>query len=303
MRNKHLAISVVLLIGFALIATLMGCVQRPLLSSPGSIPSNLSGVLSGKEIMVFAGSASKPALDRAAMAFEERTRAKVYVTYGGSGTVLSQMELSRSGDIYIPGSPDYLVKAEKKNVTDPDTTGILAYLVPAICVQPGNPKGIRSLSDMCKPGITIGIGNPKVVCVGLYAVEILDAAHLLADIRNNIVTETASCEATASLISLRSVDAIIGWSVFHEWDPDNIEVVNIEPEQIKRLAYIPAVISTYSGEKEAAGEFIGFLTSETGQAFFRQCGYQVTESEARRFAPNAQIGGEYTLPDSYRLLD
>ena len=189
---------------------------------------------SAHEISVFAGSASKPALDEAASAFEKQTGVKVYLTYGGSGTVLSQMELSKTGDIYIPGSPDYLVKSESKKITDPTSTKIVAYLVPAICVQSGNPKNIQSLSDLAKPGIKVGIGNPTTVCVGLYAIEILDNNHLLADVYKNIVTQAASCDNTATLISLKSVDAVMGWGVFHNWDPKNIDTVYLKPEQITR---------------------------------------------------------------------
>ena len=88
--------------------------------------------------MVFAGAASIPPLDEAAEAFKKQTGIQVYCTYGGSGTVLSQMELSKTGDLYIPGSPDYIPKAERKQVTDPGSTRIIAYLVPVIAVQKGN---------------------------------------------------------------------------------------------------------------------------------------------------------------------
>jgi molybdate transport system substrate-binding protein len=284
-------------LGMILIATVSGCQSN----SPAS-SSNIGSQALNKELTVFAGSASKPALDEAAKAFEQQTGIKVYMTYGGSGTVLSQMELSKTGDIYIPGSPDYLAKAEKDKVVDPNTTKIVAYLIPAICVQSSNPKNIQSLSDLAKSGIKVGIGNPTTVCVGLYAIEILDYNHLLADVNKNILTQAASCDNTATLISLKSVDAVMGWSVFHDWNPNNIDTVYLKPEQMPRLAYIPAAISTFTREKESAGAFINFLTSKTGQDIFKKWGYDVTETEARKYAPNAQIGGEYTLPDSYIRL-
>src|SRR4030042_5786959 len=112
--------------------------------------------------------------------------------------MLSQMELSKSGDLYIPGSPDYMVKAEKKDVIDPPSVQKIAYLVPVIAVQHGNPKNIQSLADLAKPGIEVGIGNPAAVCVGLYAVEILDYNHLLADVSPNIVTQAESWEKKAT---------------------------------------------------------------------------------------------------------
>jgi molybdate transport system substrate-binding protein len=94
----------------------------------------------------------------------------------------------------------------------------------------------------------------------------------------------------------------MGWSVFHDWDPKNIDTVYLKPEQISRLAYIPAAISTFTKEKEAAAAFMNFLASPTGQEIFRKWGYDVTETEARKYAPDAKIGGEYQIPDSFKAL-
>jgi molybdate transport system substrate-binding protein len=257
-----------------------------------------------KEITVFAGSASKPPLDEAAKIFEKQTGIKVYITYGGSGTVLSQMELSKSGDVYIPGSPDFMIKAETKKIIDPATTKIIAYLIPAIAVQHGNPSHIASLSDLAKPGIKVGIGNPSSVCVGLYAIEILEYNHLLAEVNKNIITQAPSCDATATLISLKldDINAVMGWDVFHFWDPAKIDVVYLKPEQTPRIAYIPAAISTFTKDSESSTEFVNFLVSKPAMDIFSKWGYNVTEGDARQFAPNAQIGGVYTLPAEYAPL-
>jgi molybdate transport system substrate-binding protein len=125
---------------------------------------------------------------------------------------------------------------------------------------------------------------------------------LLTDVYPNIVTQATSCDATATLISLKSVDAILGWSVFQNWDPKNIECVLLKPEQLPRLAYIPAAVSTFSKDKTLATQFINFLVSSAGQDIFKKWGYNVTEAEARQFAPEAEIGGEYQLPEAYKAL-
>jgi molybdate transport system substrate-binding protein len=281
MRVKYIPIILASFIGIILLVSLIGCSKQmisrnrsPSATQPNATSGNPSNIpLSKKEIMVFAGSASKPALDEAAIAFEKQTGVKVYLTYGGSGTVLSQMELSKTGDIYIPGSPDYMMKAENKKIIDPTSTKIVAYLIPAINVQAGNPQNILSLSDLAKPGIKVGIGNPTTVCVGLYAIEILDSNNQLPDVYKNIVTQASSCDNTATLISLKSVDAVMGWSVFHDWDPQNIDTVYLEAKQIPRLAYIPASISNFAREKEEATAFLNFLTSPTGQEIFQKWGY------------------------------
>ena len=255
-----------------------------------------------KSLTIFAGAASKPALDEAGAVFTKQTGIRVYFNYSGSGTMLSQMKLSQSGDLYIPGSPDYIVKAERDNLIDSKSVKIISYLIPVIAVQKGNPKNIQSLSDLAKPGIRVAIANPEAVCLGLYAVEILEYNRLLADVAKNIVTYAESCEKTATLISLKSVDAVIGWHVFHDWDPENIDVVYLKPEQLPRLGYIPVAISSFVKDRESAQMFVDFLLSKPGQDIFKKWGYIATENEARKFAPEAEIGGEYKLPESYRSL-
>ena len=265
--------------------------------SGGSVPA--------KTITVFAGSASQPPLEEAAKVFQQKTGISVTYSFGGSGTVLSQMILSKSGDVYIPGSPDYLIKAQAQGVVKTGDGGIvLSYLVPAILVQKGNPKNIKTLSDLLRPDVSVGIGNPASVCVGLYAVEVFDHNGLLESIKQagTIKTYADSCEKTAALIALKAVDAVIGWGVFASWNPDTTDVVYLSASELSRLAYVPAVISTYAQDRASSQTFIDFLVSKEGRAIFAKYGYQVTEDEARKFAPNAAIGGEYKLPEGFTSL-
>jgi molybdate transport system substrate-binding protein len=252
---------------------------------------------SQEKIAVFAGSAGKPALEEAAIAFEEKTQIKVELIFGGSGTVLSQMKISKSGDVYIPGSPDYMAKAFKEGVVE-DAGKIIAYLVPAIIVQKGNPKNIKTLGDLAKPGVRVGIADPNSVCVGQYAVEILKHNLLYEDIAKNIVVYAESCSKTASIIAMGNVDAVIGWDVFHSWNPDKTEIIYIEPYgKIPKLAYIPASVSKYAKNRDAAKSFINFLISGEGQKYFKKWGYVTSEEEAKKFAPDAVV------PTVFELLE
>ena len=68
---------------------------------------------SSKRILVFAGAASKPATEDTVKIFKEKTGIAVDVIFGGSGFVLSQMKLAKKGDIYFPGSSDFMEMAER----------------------------------------------------------------------------------------------------------------------------------------------------------------------------------------------
>jgi len=263
------------------------------------ISSGTVSFASNEKILAFCGAASKPAMEEAAEIFQKQTGIKVDLNFGGSGTMLSQMKMARRGDVYIPGSPDYMVKAEREGLVDPKSIKILTFLLPAIGVQTGNPKGIKSLEDLAKPGIKVGIGNPESVCVGLYAVELLQKNKLLRDVSKNIVTHASSCAATEALITMKKVDAVIGWEVFSNWNPGKIETIFLKASEIPRIAYIPAGISTYATNRVASQKFIDFLTLGEGRKIFTKWGYAVTEQDVRRYAPNALIGGEYLLPKDW----
>jgi len=259
---------------------------------------------SSKRLLIFAGAASKPATEEAIKAFQEKTGILVDVTFGGSGFVLAQMKLAKKGDLYFPGSSDFMEMAKKEGLVFPESEKILVYLVPAINVQKGNPKKIYSLKDLAKDDIRVAIANPETVCVGIYAVEIIEKNLSPSEkekFKKNVVNYTESCEKTANAISLKAVDAVIGWRVFHYWDPERIETIYLKPEEVSRIGYIPIAISKFTQDKMLAQKFIDFLLSPQGKVIFQKHHYLMDLNEAIRYTkPNTPVGGEYVLPNNWR---
>lgn len=235
-----------------------------------AIPNTQS---SSEGILIFAGSASKPPTEEVVRVFQKKTGIHVDVIFGGSGFVLSQMKLGKKGDLYFPGSSDFMEKAKKEALVFPESEKLVVYLVPSINVQKGNPKGIHSLKDLTRDGIRVAIANPEMVCVGLYAVEIIEKNLTPADkekFRRNLVNYTESCEKTAVAISLKAVDAVLGWEVFHYWDPDRIETIYLKPDEISRIGYLPIAISKYTRDRSSAQKFIDFLLTRGRQGYFSE---------------------------------
>jgi molybdate transport system substrate-binding protein len=257
-----------------------------------------------KRIMVYAGAASKPATEEVIKHFEQTTGTAVDVIFGGSGFVLSQMKLSKIGDLFFPGSSDFMELAKREGLVFPESERIVVYLIPAINVQKGNPKRIYSLRDLTKEGVRVAIANPEMVCVGTYAVEIIEknlAPSEKKTFKKNLVNYTESCEKTATVISLKAVDAVIGWEVFQHWDPERIETILLKPEILSRIGYIPIAISKFTNDKPLAQSFIDFLLSPRGNEAFQKYHYIMNVQGARRFTrPDTPVGGEYLLPEEWK---
>jgi molybdate transport system substrate-binding protein len=252
-----------------------------------------------ESLLIFAGSVSKPVLEEINRNFENENKVKVEINFGGSGTILSQMKLAKKGDIYIPGSSDFMEKAKKENLILPETEERIAYLIPCICVRKDNPKNINSLEDLADKDVRLGIGVPQTVCAGLYAVEIIEASGLKEKIKPRIVTYSESCEKTASLLVMKNVDVVFGWSVFENWAPDKIKSIPVELKYLKRIGYIPAAVSIYCKNKELALQYIQYLKTSEARKIFRKNGYTTDTDEVKKNYPGVEIGGIYSLLEGW----
>jgi molybdate transport system substrate-binding protein len=258
---------------------------------------------SAESLLVFAGAASKPPTEEAAKLYEQKTGVKVDLVFGGSGSVLAQMKLAKQGDIYFPGSSDYMEKAKRAGDVFADSEKAIVYLIPAIDVAKGNPLGIHALRDLTRPGLRVAIGNPETVCLGVYAVEIIEKEFSAAEkaaFQRNLINYTESCEKTATAISLKMADAVIGWSVLEHWDPARIETVRLQAAQVQRIGYIPIAVSKFTKNNAAARRFIDFLAGPEGRKIFARHKYFTTAEEAKAWlGASKPVGGEYAVPPEW----
>jgi molybdate transport system substrate-binding protein len=213
------------------------------------------------------------------------------------------MKLAKEGDIYFPGSSDYMEKAKRDGDVLPESERVVVYLVSAINVPRGNPLDIRRLQDLARPGLKVAIADPEGVCVGAYAVEVVTKSLPPEEqraVRDNIINYTESCEKTATAISLKMADAVIGWSVFEHWDSDRIETVPLAKEEIPRIGYIPIAISRFTKDRDAAQAFIDFLTGPEGRAVYARHKYFASAEEAAAYIGESKpVGGEYEVPNDW----
>lgn len=263
-------------IGFLLsifVALAVGCARK---SGTGVTPASAPPAKVEKaSLMVFAGAANKPPLTELCQDFEKANNCVVNVTFAGSGMLLTQITTEKVGDVYVPGSDDFMQKGKEKGAIDAASERLVAWLVPVINVAKGNPKGIKGLEDLAKPGVKVCLADAKAVCLGAVADQILQAAGLEERVKKNVVTYALSCEEVENRVETGEVDAAIGWDVFDHWAPEKIENVPI-PKVARR--YISAAVVAFSSQKELAQKFVDFVSSSQGNAVYSKYGYTVPVS-------------------------
>jgi molybdate transport system substrate-binding protein len=265
-RNQYLVAVTILLVLLALIMS-----------------SGVSCSTAQTRLSIFAAAGAKPALDEIAQKFEEKYGMTVEISYGGGGEVLNQMALSHSGDIYLAPEQSFMEVAATKQAIYPETIKGIAYMIPVIAVQKGNPRNILTLADLARPGIRVGVTRPETTLLGKYAPEIFSKAGLTEAIGSNTVTEAVRPDSLLTMLVMGQVDAGIIWHFYQLQAPDKIEIIYLAPEQLTGIGEMQIAVASYSQNQKAAQQFIDFTTSSNGQEIFKKLGYFTDAEDVRRY--------------------
>jgi molybdate transport system substrate-binding protein len=255
------------------------------------------------ELMVFCGAAFKRPIEDIQELFQTKTGIKLNMIYAGVGTLFSQMLFAKQGDIFVAPSPDIMEKAAAKGLLIKGSVKNLGYVVPCINVVKGNPKNIKALKDLARPGLKVAIGNPELVYVGTLAVELIEK-NLTKEEKNsfraNIVTFAEDFNKLSTYLILKQVDAIIGFHYLEGWYPDKVETIKLNPDQIQRIGSGKIGILTNSNKKELSQKFVDFVTSDEAKTIFHKYKYFGSPDEAFTWIGEKKpVGGEYPIPKEW----
>jgi accessory colonization factor AcfC len=215
-----------------------------------------------------------PAMKEAADAFSRSHGARVEVTGGPTDTWIEKARAD--ADVVFSGSEHMMtdfVKAMDGRIDE--STIVALYLRPsAILVRPGNPKKVRDLPDLAKPGLKVlvvqGAGQ-----TGMWE----DMAGkqgelgLLRALRKNIAAHAANTGVAKQLWTQdKTFDA---WIVYNIWHVANPGIADLVPVSEKYVVYrgCGVALTTRGKAKAAAARFAEFLQSKEGAAIFAKWGW------------------------------
>lgn len=223
-----------------------------------------------KTLRLFCGAGIRPPVDEIIKLFRDETGIEVKPTYAGSGVLLTQIQLNRQGDLYMPGDEVFISRAESKGLISEKRD--VAYFVPVILVQKGNPRGIKSIADLAKPGIKVAMGDVKACAVGGVSEKILKKAGIEDQVKKNVVYTGVTVQELGNAVKLKTVDAAIVWDATAKFYPNTAEAIRIPKEQ-NVIVRIPIGILSFSEHKKEARKFLDFITTERARRIFERHGY------------------------------
>ena len=178
-----------------------------------------------KTLLFYCAAGMKPAISKIAKNYYDAHGIQINIQYGGSGTLLANLRISRKGDLYLAADQSYMEKAKSYKLIN--ETQALANLYPVIGVKRGNPLSIYSLSDLKKEGVRLAFGNPSAASIGRQTKKLLLKAGQWEDIQKNIMVLKPIVNDLANDLKIGAVDAVIIWDAIGKQYPE-IENIAIE---------------------------------------------------------------------------
>lgn len=121
------------------------------------------------EIHLMAGAMLKPGIEEAVTAFEARERVTVRRVYNGCGILVAQMKTGNVPDAYFSCDVTFM-----RTVQERFEPAVNVSRNPMVLLVPrGNPKGVKTLADLARSGLKIGLAHPQNSALGALTEQML----------------------------------------------------------------------------------------------------------------------------------
>jgi molybdate transport system substrate-binding protein len=259
MRRIRLALLAVL--ALTLFASACGNDSTTATTTTGTVTVTVTG-----DLTVFGAASLTESFKAIGAAFEkDNPGAKVTFNFGASSTLVTQITQGAPVDVYASADAANMKKlTDAGGAVDPTTFATNRL---QIIVGKGNPKGITTVADLAKPGLTVVTCGPEVP-IGKYAADVFTKAgvtvtpkSLEADVKG-IVNKVTLGEADAGIVYATDVkaagDKAVGVAI-----PDNLNTIATYP-----------IVTTKDAKNGAAAEaFVKFVAGSTGRGILVTYGF------------------------------
>lgn len=229
------------------------------------------------EMLFHAGVGQRSSLTDIQKLFQEKyPDVRVNFSFKGSGYFIADITRSREGDLFMPGEEFYLLQAAQRGfVADYDPQNdIAAYFITVIITPRGNPKQIQKIDDLAKPGIRVGLGNPRACAIGVEHERVFKRAGILEKVQRNAAFSAKCIPELGNAAQHKLIDATIVWATTAVLYLRDCEIIPLEP-RYRGVIRLPVAVLSFSKHSETAALLKRFILSDTGRNVFLSHAYAV----------------------------
>jgi molybdate transport system substrate-binding protein len=229
------------------------------------------------KIAIFAGSMLRPAIEDTIIEFEKREGVEVSRVYNGCGVLVAQMKAGQHPDAYFACDSEFM-----SQVPDifPESTDVSQNEL-VIIVQKGNPHGIKSLQDLSKPGLKVGVGHEKQCAMGWLTQNTFREAGVTTEIMENVKVQVPAGDMLVNQMQTGALDASVVYLSNAAGAGDFLDAIRIEGLKCS-VATQPFAIAIDSPRGQTASRLFQKICSVESQSTFQAEGFRWLMSDAKR---------------------
>ena len=258
----------------------LGAMTWALVSSdnrkPVSITDGEASVGEDSEITLFCAASNQAVMEAIRAKYEAETKRKVSIQYGASQTLLSQIEVTSTGDLFLPADDSFVAIGRQKKLIEESLPIATMHVV--IAVRKGNPKGIQALTDLFSSDIRVVQANPDAAAVAKLTRSITTNLGLWDQLDKATDAYRTTVNDVANDIVIGAADAgIVYDAVLHTY-PD-LEYVEV-PEFADAVSQITIGVVSSTRQPAAALHFARFVSAnDRGLKEYHSHGFRPTTGD------------------------
>ena len=231
-----------------------------------------------KKLVMYCAAGIKLPVEAAAKAYEKAYGVEIQLQYGGSGTLLNNLQIAETGDLYLAADTSYIkIAREKKLLAEAVPVGRIR---PVIAIPKGNPKNINGVDDLLKADVNFALANPDAASVGKATKRILTKIGNWDAISEACKVFKPTVNELTSAVLINSVDAAVVWDSQVNLHSDKLEMIHV-PEFDAATKQITVGVLKWCNESAEALRFCRFMQAPSkGQQHFDQFGIETIAGDA-----------------------
>ncbi|WP_025617280.1 molybdate ABC transporter substrate-binding protein [Salinispora cortesiana] len=222
-------------------------------------------------VTVFAAASLTASFDRIGRDFEAaHPGSTVVFNFAGSSALATQITEGAPADVFASAAPQHLAAVTTADGVNgaAGTPAVFVRNQLVIAVAAGNPEGVRSLSDLTRPGLKVALCAEQVPC-GSAARRALDAAGVTL----TPVTLEADVRGALAKVRLGEVDAALVYRTDTRAAAPDVTAVEF-PESAQAVNDYPIAVLADAPNPTAAHAFVAHVRSAQSQAVLTEAGFQ-----------------------------
>lgn len=229
-----------------------------------------------KSLFVYCAASNKDVFEAIRADYEREFGTKLEVQYGASQTLLASIQLSGTGDLFLPADDSYLTLARERQLLAEEYP--LATMQGVVAVAKGNPKNIQRLADLLRDDVRVAQANPESTAIGKLTRDALSASKQWDELHAHTTVYKTTVNEVANDVKVGSADAgIVFDAVLHTYD--TLEMVAI-PELADVTASVAVATLRSSQQPEQARHLARYLSAQDkGLQHYREFGFQPVEGD------------------------